>query len=160
MFNLSWLLFCKYGTLLFSLLIFLFLLFHDWINIYPLNDLKTLDEHCSLKNKILMTIFNAPFYMVYVTLLVWYWAEPFSYHAKQYFIVCNTLFLFGIIMSWWIPYFFGWPKNQCNELKKMYSSTHTFLPENGDNPTPNTLHVIFHSVFFINTILTFLMLCR
>lgn len=141
-------------SLISSIFITLFLLFHDWIDIYPLNDLATLNKHCSLRNKILITIINTPFFIVYTLILLWYWSTPFPFHAKLYLILCNVLFGIGIIFSWWIPYLFGWPIQQVKELQKIYSSTHTFLPRIGSNPTPNTLHVIFHVMFFINFIAT------
>lgn len=141
-------------SLISLMLITLFLLFHDWINIYPLNDLATFNKHCSLRNKILMTIINTPFFIVYTLILLWYWSIPFPFHAKLYLILCNVLFGIGIIFSWWIPYFFGWPTQQVKELQETYSSTHTFLPHINNNPIPNTLHVIFHAVFFINFIAT------
>ena len=147
----------KIITLVCSLLILLFLLFHDWIDAYPLNDLKRLNRHCSFKNKILMTLINVPFFVIYLGILLMYWSEPFSFHARFYLTLCNIVFCIGIIFSWWLPYVFGWPKSQAQELGQMYNSTHTFLPRIGTNPTPDTLHILFYAVFIINMIATFLM---
>jgi len=145
---------CQYISLASSCFITLFLALHDWINLYPLNDLETLNKHCSLRNKILMTVVNTPFFILYTALLWHYWADPFPFWAKTYLITCNILFLVGIIFSWWLPYFFGWPQSQVNELHESHGTTHTFLPKIGSNPIPNTLHVIFHLVFVINMIAT------
>jgi len=145
---------CKYVSLTCSLLITLFLLLHDWVNIYPLNDLETFNEHCSLRNKILMTVVNTPFFIVYTFILLYYWSTPFSFYAKAYLIVCNALFSMGIIFSWWLPYLFGFPIAQVKDLHKTHGTTHTFLPPIGNNPIPNTLHVIFHTIFVVNIIAT------
>jgi len=149
---------CQYTSLISSILITLFLLLHDWIDIYPLNDLETFNKHCSLRNKILMTVVNTPFFIVYTAILLLYWSTPLPFYAKTYLIICNTLFSIGILFSWWLPYFFGWPSEQTKELRETHSSTHTFLPQIGNNPTPNTLHVIFHAVFFINFIATIILI--
>ena len=148
---------CRLLSLISSLFIVLFLLLHDWINLYPLNDLTTFNKHCSLRNKILMTIINTPFFIIYTTILLYYWSTPFSLYAKAYLIICNALFFTGIIFSWWAPYLFGWPKNQTQELHEEYGNTHSFLPRIGSNPIPNTLHVIFHIIFVLNTIATWML---
>jgi hypothetical protein len=149
---------CKYISLACSSLITLFLLLHDWIDIYPLNDLETFNKHCSLRNKILMTIINTPFFIIYTGILVYYWATPIPLYAHAYLIMCNVLFLIGIIFSWWLPYFFGRPISQVKELHETHGTTHTFLPAIGNNPTPDTLHVIFHLVFIMNVITTFVII--
>lgn len=149
---------CKYISLACSCFITLFLALHDWIDLYPLNDLETFNEHCSLRNKILMTVINTPFFILYTGLLCYYWTSPFPFWASAYLMICNMLFLIGIIFSWWLPYFFGWPLSQVNELLESHGTTHTFLPRIGNNPTPNTLHVIFHLVFVINIIATMIVI--
>ena len=149
---------CKYLSIICSCLIILFLALHDWIDIYPLNDLETFNKYCSLRNKILMTIINTPFFIIYTGILLYYWITPFPCWAITYLIICNLLFLGGIIFSWWLPYFFGWPISQVKELHESHGSTHTFLPAIGDHPIPNTLHVIFHLVFVLNMITTFIII--
>jgi hypothetical protein len=148
----------KIISLICSSLILLFLLLHDWINIYPFNDLKTLDKHCSLRNKILMTLINAPFFIIYMGILLHHWSTPFSFHAKWYLVTCNCLFSIGILFSWWLPYLFGWPQGQVEDLGQSYSSTHRFLPPIVNNPIPDTMHVIFHVIFIINLIATLMIL--
>ncbi len=150
---------CKYTSLVCSSLITLFLALHDWINIYPLNDLETFNKHCSLRNKILMTIINTPFFIIYTGILLYYWSTPISSYAASYLTICNLLFFIGIIFSWWLPYFFGWPATQVKELHATHGTTHTFLPAIGNNPTPDTLHIIFHLVFVINIIATLVIIC-
>lgn len=141
-----------------SVLITLFLLLHDWINIYPLNDLETFNKYCSFRNKVWMTIVNTPFFIVYTLILLYYWSTPFPLYAKIYLILCNMLFGAGILFSWWVPYFFGWPISQVQELQEMYGKTHAFLPRIDDHPVPNTLHVMFHAIFIVNMIVTFVLI--
>lgn len=150
--NSSFITLCAHISLICSCFITLFLALHDWINIYPLNDLETFNKYCSLRNKILMTIINTPFFIIYTILILYYWSAPMPWYAQAYLIVCNLLFLTGIIFSWWLPYFCGFPITQAQELHKSHGTTHTFLPAIGNNPIPNTLHVIFHAIFIINMI--------
>jgi len=152
--------FYQYISLVCSILITLFLLLHDWINIYPLNDLKTFNKHCSLRNKILMTIVNTPFFIVYTLILLYYWATPFPLYAKIYMVTCNLLFMSGILFSWWFPYLFGWLLSQVQELRETYGKTHAFLPKINNNPIPNTLHVLFHCIVIINMIVSFLLIIK
>ena len=148
----------KYISLFCSSLITLFLALHDWIDIYPLNDLATFNKYCSLRNKILMTIVNTPFFIIYTAILLYYWSTPIPMYASAYLVACNILFLTGIIFSWWLPYLCGWPISQVQELHESHGTTHTFLPTIGNNPTPNTLHVMFHVVFVINMVATFMII--
>ena len=147
----------SYISIICSTLITLFLSLHDWIEIYPLNDLETFNKYCSLRNKILMTVIHTPFFIIYTGLLYYYWGAPVPFYAKAYMTICNALFLTGIIFSWWLPYFFGWPVSQMQDLHETHGSTHAFLPKIKNNPIPNTLHVIFHLLFVINMIATFLL---
>lgn len=143
---------CRYTSVICSFIIMLFLAFHDWIDLYPLNDLKTFNKYCSLRNKIIMTAINTPFFILYTTLLLYYWTTPFPLWTKIYMVICNILFFTGIIFSWWLPYFFGWPTSQVKELQESHGTTHIFLPAIDDHPIPNTLHVIFHLIFVINMV--------
>lgn len=145
---------CAYASVACSSLITLFLALHDWIDIYPLNDLATFNKHCSLRNKVLMTFINTPFFIIYTGILLYYWSTPMPPYAKAYLLVCNLLFFTGIIFSWWLPYLFGWPVSQVKDLHETHGTTHAFLPAIGNNPIPNTLHVIFHLVFVVNMIAT------
>jgi hypothetical protein len=168
----SLLVLCKYISLISSVLITLFLLLHDWINIYPLNDLatfnpafakasaSTVNTTHSLRDIILMTAINTSFFIIYTLILLYYWSAPFSLYAKAYLITCNVLFSIGIIFSWWAPYLFGFPITQVEDLHRTHGTTHAFLPPIGTNPIPNTLHVIFHTVFVINMITTFILLAQ
>src|ERR1700742_2039516 len=98
--------------------VLIFLLFHDWIDIYPLNDLSYFNKKVSLKNKIIMTVINSLFAFIHFFILCYYYSDQsISLPAFKYIIFYNILFIIGIIFSWWIPYFFGWPKQQIKELE-------------------------------------------
>jgi hypothetical protein len=107
-----------------------------------------------------MTIVNTLFFIVYTLILLYYWATPFPLYAKIYLILCNILFGIGVLFSWWIPYIFGWPVSQAQELQEVYGKTHTFLPKINNHPIPNTLHVIFHTVFIVNMIVIFILIMK
>ena len=49
-----------------------------------------------------------------------------------------------------IPYFFGASQKLKRDYERMYAGTRHVLPERGDNPRPNLLHICFHVLFVVN----------
>ena len=54
---------------------------------------------------------------------------------------------------WYVPYFHGASEASKRDYARMYAGTRQVLPERGDNPRPNLLHVCFHVLFAINFLL-------
>ena len=48
----------------------------------------------------------------------------------------------GHVMSWWMPYFFGWPTAFLENAEIDNEKTLKFLPERGKNPVPDVVHCV------------------
>jgi hypothetical protein len=53
-----------------------------------------------------------------------------------------TVSLIGHIISWWFPYFFGWPKAFLENAERDNAKTYHFLPYRKNHPIPDLNHCI------------------
>lgn len=69
----------------------------------------------------------------------------FAYHLF-WIMLLGTLFwsvsLVGHILSWWMPYFFGWPKAFLENAEIDNAKTYYFLPLRKNYPVPDFNHCI------------------
>ena len=125
---------------LLQFVLLLFMLFHDWIPVPPLNNIAALKRVDS--NRVTPTFINGITVLIPLSLTLFYYPSIPLYAA----IIITAFYLLitvGTLLSWWVPYFF----DSSQEHKKRFSKfedTHHFLPPRGDHVVPNTLHVILH----------------
>lgn len=50
--------------------------------------------------------------------------------------------MFGHIMSWWLPYIFGWPTAFLENAKEDNQRTYYFLPLRYNHPVPDLVHCV------------------
>jgi hypothetical protein len=141
-------------------IVLVFMLFHDWISIYPLNDIKALNAKNSKLEILFATIINSFFVIIPLFLTIYYGSVSSNFIKISIFLFYFGLTI-GTILSWWVPYLKGssdWHKKEF----EIFKNTHHFLPARSDNVIPNTLHVILHvliwscltlSVFFMKDLL-------
>lgn len=130
--------------ILLQLILFLFMIFHDWISVPPFNDIKTLKISDSYFYRLLGSAING--IVVLIPLIItWHYYRQSAFPLSA--IITISIFYFiltiGTILSWWVPYIFGSSQKHKLEFSK-FNHTHHFLPKRGDNVIPNTLHVILH----------------
>jgi hypothetical protein len=53
-----------------------------------------------------------------------------------------TLSLIGHIFSWWLPYFWGWPKAFLKNAESDNAKTYHFLPKRKNHPIPDLNHCV------------------
>lgn len=119
-----------------------FMALHDWIHLPPLTDIRELEKHHSKKQRLIASSIYAILVLIPLSLTLFY-KDNLSSWILINIVIFYLLLSIGVILSWWVPYFFG----SSEEHKKAfaeYRNTHHFLPARGDNIIPNTLHVIFH----------------
>lgn len=132
-------------TFLLLQLILLSLLFiHDWFSIPYLVDLKNRAKYEPLSKRITQGIINTLFIGAAVILTAIYFSTKFSQDASQYIIIMYGTFFLGELYTWWLPYFFGVPKNQAKMLEDEYQNTLKILPKIQTHPTPDVMHMILH----------------
>lgn len=122
----------------------LFMVFHDWISIPPLNDIKTLKSSDSFFYRILGSTINGTTVLIPLVITLLFYHQPsFSFNAAITVFSFYLLLTVGLILSWWIPYLCGSSQKHKQQFSK-FKNTHHFLPARGDNVIPNTLHIMLH----------------
>ncbi len=102
-----------------------------WISLPPLNDLSK--EAFAHEKKVNLAIVG----VVLASIAGFYWNIGFLMWFGALF---WTLGMFGHIMSWWVPYFFGWPKAALENAVEDNGKTVHFLPARGNHPIPDLTH--------------------
>lgn len=127
-----------------QIILLIFMLFHDWIAIPPLNDIKTLKITDKNFYRLLGSIINGAVVLIPLILTIKYERQNIFPSSIAFNIFIFYLLLsIGTILSWWIPYFFGSSQKHKERFSK-FKNTHHFLPARKDHVIPNTLHVILH----------------
>ncbi len=135
---------------------FLSLLFRDYIDLYPFNDVDKIGENVPPLKKLIKTIINSIPALAVLILAILYFGEwkPFGIR-----LIVFAYFIFrGIIIyfTWYVPYLFGTSDRKKLIYQNKFGRTHNILPAIKNNPRPNTLHVILHILLFINFLLMLL----
>jgi hypothetical protein len=128
-----------------QILLFFFMILHDWIDIPPLTDLKALKAAHSFKSRIIGSLVNGGLVLIPLVITLFYLHTPFPFWACLIFVTIYGLITLGTLTAWWIPYFGGGYLFHGSKAGfEEYRNTHSFLPPRGDHVVPNTLHVILH----------------
>jgi len=69
--------------------------------------------------------------------------------VTNYWLIYAAVTVFSAIMMWYVPYLFGADEKTKRMYQTMYAGTRQVLPERGDNPRPNLLHLCFHALFLL-----------
>ena len=128
---------------LFQTITLFILALHDWVHIPPLTDIRALEKHHSVPNRLLGTAINSTMVLVPLGACLAYLPGPLPLWVRIISVVMYGLLTMGTLAAWWVPYFFGSSAGHKAGFAE-YASTHRFLPARGDNVVPNTLHVIMH----------------
>lgn len=125
-------------------ILFLLMIFHDWISVPPLNDIPALKREDTTFYRLLGSIVNGVLVLIPLTLTLVYVNTPvLPFWAGMSISLFYLLLTIGSTLSWWVPYFFG-SSPQHKQAFAKFKNTHHFLPAIGNNVVPNTLHVILH----------------
>ncbi len=132
---------------------FLSLLFQDYINLFPLNDVENINQSITALKKLIKTIINTLPALAVLILSILYFGEwkplDIRFIMFAYFIIRGIIIYF----VWYVPYLFGTSERRKLIYQKNFGRTYNILPSIKDNPRPNTLHVVLHLIFFLNFIL-------
>lgn len=131
----------------------LHLICQDWLDLFPLNDIAHLRETISPTNRLLMIVGNSVPSLVALCLALIYFGKPTPLGVGLYYAAYFGSVLVLMYSMWYKPYFFGATAEQRQEFVHAYGRTHQLLPARGENPRPNTFHIILHALFLLNTVL-------
>jgi hypothetical protein len=120
-----------------------FLLFHDWIPLGPLNNLRAIQSQDSLFHRLWVTLLPG----VPAALGLGYSLHFFERSYPEWlewllWLTYVTLFA-GLLRAWWIPYLFRADPTRAARYQIIFAGTHTFLPRR-NGLAPDTLHTLFH----------------
>ncbi|MFC4403850.1 hypothetical protein [Gracilibacillus xinjiangensis] len=134
--------------------IFLFMIVQDWVPLGTLNDIQAIREEHSFNRLLLVTMINVGQILLLIGLIILFIGKRYPIWVRLWLIIHQICIFAGVLLSWWIPYFFGYGSEQIAEsYHEMFGDTHTFLPlMNGI--APNTLHVLFHLTLLFCIIVT------
>lgn len=132
-------------------ILLLVLLVHDWLPLYPFNNLPELRKVQTIRQTVIYTLINAGVCTWALLESVYYYVQP-SHRFPYDPAIIYALMTIGTLYSWWFPYFFG-SSNEKKMKMKPYLQTHSVLPMRADNIRPNTMHIIVHLLIWSNLVI-------
>ena len=128
-----------------QILLFLFMILHDWIDFPPFTDIRALRKAHSFKERLFGSCLNGLLVFVPLVISLNYRNASLPFWASILSACVYGFITLGTITAWWIPYFGGGYLIHGNKAGfEEYRNTHSFLPSRNNNVVPNTLHVILH----------------
>ena len=135
-------------------LILLFMFVQDWVPLGPLNDIQAIAQENSARELIVVTLIGLVQIVILMVLILCFIGRRYPIWAKIWLIIHPSCIFAGVLMAWWIPYFFGFgAEEKAERYQTMFGNTHSFLPVM-HGIVPNTLHTIFHVTLFLCILLT------
>jgi hypothetical protein len=132
----------------------LHLICQDWLDLFPLNDIAQLKQTMPPFTRLLMILGNSAPSIVALSLALIYRDLSTPLGVGLYWAAYFGSVLVLMYSMWYKPYLFGATAEQRQEFIHAYGRTHQILPRHGDNPRPNTFHVILHVLFLVNSVLS------
>ncbi|QUW23564.1 hypothetical protein JSQ81_08700 [Sporosarcina sp. Marseille-Q4063] len=134
-------------------LLFLFMMLHDWVPLGSLNDIQAVSAESSKKELVIVTSIGAMQILLVMTILLFFIGKNYPIWAKLWLFIHPSCIFVGAMMSWWIPYLFGFgAEERAERYQVIFGNTHSLLPvKNGI--VPNTLHSLFHMTLLLCIIL-------
>ena len=127
---------------------------HDLVDVPGWAHGRQVQEVIGRRKVWLVTLINSIFPGLAAGSAVVYWGRIAPRIVEDYWVLYCALTVGSAVTMWYIPYLRGTDDDQKRDYARMYAGTHQVLPERGDNPRPNLLHVIFHVLFVINLLLS------
>lgn len=104
-----------------------------WIPMHPLNNLK---EEAFPKERVT----NVVLHFFQLASIIGFWIH--LRWLMWFGVIFWTVSFIGHILSWWLPYFFGWPKGFLENAEVDNAKTYHFLKVRKNHPIPDLNHCI------------------
>ena len=134
----------------FTLLItlqFLITLVHDLVEIPGWTHTSQIQAVLGKRKLWAATLINSIFPGVAMAFAWYFWNRPRPEYVNQYWVVYCVVTVISAVAMWYLPYFRGTSEKTKEEYRRFYAGTYQVLPERGDNPRPNLLHLLLHVVY-------------
>jgi hypothetical protein len=122
-----------YFTIVTQIILTLYFMITHWISLYPWNDLK----HVSFRYERPLNAF-----MNFIQIVV---ILGFFYQTNSLMIVGLifwSLWMYGHIMAWWKPYFFGATEEEMLDYQQTFGNTYKFFQTQENHPAPDACHIV------------------
>lgn len=114
-----------------------------WIPLYPLNNLSEEAFPHERQTNLILHAFQL------VSIVGFF----FQIHWLMWIgVIFWSVSLIGHILSWWLPYFIGWPKAFLQNAEVDNAKTYHFLPVRKNHPVPDLNHFIICVLILITFI--------
>jgi hypothetical protein len=121
-------------------------LVHDWVPMFPLNDLVRQSEH-PIRIRALVELGNVLPIGVILVLAVIFPEGRLPLGASIYIGAYLVIFAALAWLSWYQPYFFGTSPARESASAREYGRTVQVLPSRGGRVRPNLVHLVLHVMF-------------
>ena len=132
-----------------------FLLFHDWVNLGPLNNLNAIRSQDTLQHRVFVTLLPAVPAAIGLFSSAQHFGQPYPDWLEMLLWITYSLFLLGLLRAWWIPYLVKPDPARAARYQTIFANTHSFLPRR-NGMAPDTLHSVFHLVTIATLIALFI----
>jgi hypothetical protein len=134
-----------------QLFVVLFIGLHDWIPLGTFNDVRGVHSADTRSKLVVVTILSTlPFAIGLAA--TFYASSRFPMWLVWLLWISYGTGLYGLLRTWYVPYLLVPDPIRAARYQAMFGNTHAFLPvRNGI--VPNTLHVIFHTIFLTTVVL-------
>lgn len=130
----------------------LFIALHDWLPLGKFNDIRGVHSADSRSRLAMVMILSTLPFAICLAASAYYASARFPMWLVWLLWISYGVGLYGILKTWYVPYLFVPDPVRATRYQMMFGGTHSFLPvRNGI--VPNTLHVLFHAIFFVTTAL-------
>ncbi len=110
-----------------------------WISLPPLNNLSEEAFPHERQTNLILNAFQIASMVGFLFQLHWLmWIG----------VIFWSISLIGHLLSWWLPYFFGWPKAFLQNAEQDNVKTYHFLPVHKNHPVPDLNHCIIGVLLF------------
>ncbi len=132
-----------------SLVVYLYLLITEWVNLAPWNDVSASTSAQKLSGSLVNAV---PFGLLILAFLI-------DLRLLKIFAIGLFVVWLGIhFVWWWAPYFWGASKEHMEQYARLFSRAYTFLPARGSNPIPIAQYVTLQVLTLINVIIAIIAL--
>jgi len=121
----------------------LFLWFHDWIPLGRLNDVVAVRRQDTLARLVLVTLIQSVPFTIGLFYSARYFHQLYPGWLDKWLWISNGVLFVGQIRAWWVPYLLKPEPERAERYRKMFGSTHSFLPRR-NGIVPNSAHILPH----------------
>lgn len=119
-------------TMVFPLLLLLYQVIIDFVDLFPFNDIKAKDKRL----RKLEVLGNYP--PLIIIALCFNFNTSWSVWVG---FVLTSIILMMHFFAWWMPYLTGYPNGVQGDYEKYFSRTYKFLPKIKDHIVPDAEHI-------------------